>query len=220
MRLFLFSLISIIIYLFPTGSLFGQSCDTNSLATHKVSASIIDPNITPFELNQHYAFFNSSCTPKNKLIFYLVGTHGNPKLNLLFTKMAANNGFHVISIKYINNKSATTACATDNDTTCYENFHKEAIFGTDLCPTITIDTTNSIYTRSVKFLEHLSTNYPTENWNQFLTGNDIDWTKVITAGHSQGAGHSAYLAHIFPVDRGLMFAGPNEYMNNYNRSAP
>lgn len=199
---------------------FSQACDTNALLIHKVSASTLDANITPFELNRHHAFFNTSCTPKNKLVFYLVGTFGNPKLNLLFTKMAANYGYHVISIKYPNNTSATTACATENDTTCYENFHKEIIFGTDLCPSISVDSTNSIYTRSIKLLEYLSTTYPSENWNQFMVGNDIDWTKVITAGHSQGAGHSAYLSHIFPVQRGLMFAGPNEYMNNYGRVAP
>jgi hypothetical protein len=214
----LFTLLSILFL--SISNLFSQPCDTNALQIHKVSASTLDANITPFELNRHHAFFNTSCTPKNKLVFYIVGTYGNPKLNLLFTKMAANYGYHVISIKYPNNTSATTACATENDTTCYENFHKEIIFGTDLCPSISVDSTNSIYTRSVKLLEYLTTTYPSENWDQFMIGNDIDWTKVITAGHSQGAGHSAYLSHIFPVQRGLMFAGPNEFMNNYGRVAP
>lgn len=213
----LFTIISMVILFY--NQLQSQSCDTTALVIHKVTAQATDPNIS-FELVRHHAFYNPMCTPKNTLLFYMVGTIGKPSNDLLFTKMAANHGYHVISLKYINNKSATTACSTDNDTTCYENFHKEAIFGTDLISAITVDSTNSIYNRALKLLQYLNTTYPTENWGQFLTGNTIDWAKVITGGHSQGSGHAAYLGHLYPVQRVLMFSGPNEYMNNHNRIAP
>ncbi|MCB0410012.1 MAG: T9SS type A sorting domain-containing protein, partial [Flavobacteriales bacterium] len=194
-------------------------CDSTQLLIHKVSASTLDASITPFEFSRHHSFFNPDCSPKNTLVFFLVGTYGSPSNDLLIPKLAANYGYHVISINYPNNKSASFACGNDIDTNCYTYFHEEAIFGTDLLDTIQIDTANSIYTRSIKFLNYLASTFPTENWSQFLSGNDIDWTKVITAGHSQGSGHAAYLAHKFPVQRALLFAGPNEYMNNYNKVA-
>lgn len=196
-----------------------SQCDTSALVIHKVTAQSTDPNIS-FELARHHSFYNPLCTPKNTLLFYMVGTINSPKNDLLFNKLAANHGYHVISLKYINNNSATSICSNDNDTTCYENFHKEGIFGTDLIPSITIDTTNSILNRGEKLLQYLNTNFPTENWGQYLSGNKIDWAKVIVAGHSQGSGQAAYLGHIFPVKRILMFSGPNEYMDNYNRIAP
>ena len=214
MRLF----IVFFILLSFTKATFGQ-CDTSALVIHKVKAQVTDPNIS-FELANHHSFYNPLCTSKNTLLFYMVGTINSPKNDLLFTKMAANHGYHVISLKYINNKSATSICSNDNDTTCYENFHKEGIFGTNLIPSITIDTTNSILNRGEKLLQYLNTNFPTENWGQYLSGNKINWTKVIVAGHSQGSGQAAYLGHIFPVQRVLMFSGPNEHMDNYNRIAP
>lgn len=196
-----------------------SQCDTSAIIIHKVTAQATDPNIS-FELARHHSFYNPLCTSKNTLLFYMVGTINSPKNDLLFTKMAANYGYHVISLKYINNKSATSACSNENDTTCYENFHKEGIFGTDLISAISIDTANSILNRGEKLLQYLDNNYPFENWGQYLTGNTINWTKVIVAGHSQGSGQATYLGHIFPVQRVLMFGGPNEYMNNYNRIAP
>lgn len=38
-------------------------------------------------------------------------------------------------------------------------------------------------------------------------------------GHSQGAGHAAYLAKQFAVDRVLMFAGPNDYSDYFSSAA-
>jgi hypothetical protein len=150
----------------------------------------------------------------------MVGTINHPANDLYFTKLAANNGYHVISIVYENNTSAKSACFTDNDTTCYENFHKEIIYGTPVSTAVNVDSAHSIYNRSIKLLQYLNSNYPSENWGQFYSGNNINWTSVITAGHSQGSGHATYLGHIYPVHRVLMFSGPNEYMDNYNRIAP
>ena len=196
-----------------------SQCDTNALLLHKHFAVVTDPNITG-DIARHHAFYNPLCTPKNKLLLYMVGTINHPANDLYFTKLAANNGYHVISIVYENNTSAKSACFTENDTTCYENFHKEVIFGTPVSNAVNVDSSHSIYNRSIKLLQYLNSNYPSENWGQFYNGNNINWTSVITAGHSQGSGHATYLGHIYPVHRVLMFSGPNEYMDNYNRIAP
>src|SRR5690606_7473479 len=61
--------------------LYSQSCDTNSLAIHKVSASVLDPSITPFEAVRHHSFYNSDCTPKNTLVFYIMGTYATTNMS-------------------------------------------------------------------------------------------------------------------------------------------
>ena len=214
MRLFLLLLTLTI----ASNSLFSQ-CDTNALLIHKHFAVITDPNITG-DIARHHAFYNPQCSPKNKLLLYMVGTINHPAKDLYFTKLAANYGYHVISIVYKNNTSAKSACFTDNDTTCYENFHKEIIYGSPVSNAVNVDSAQSIYNRSIKLLQYLNTNYSSENWGQYFNGNTIDWSKVIVAGHSQGSGHATYLGHVYPVHRVLMFGGPNEYMNNYNKIAP
>ncbi len=196
-----------------------QPCDTTALLIHKHFAIATDPNING-DITRHFALYNPQCTPKNTLLFYMVGTINHPANDQLFIKLAANYGYHVISLVYENNTSAKSACFTDNDTTCYENFHKEVIFGTPVSAAVNVDSAHSIYNRAIKLLQYLDNNYPSENWGQFFSGNTIDWTKIITAGHSQGSGHATYLGHIYPVKRVIMFSGPNEYMDNYNRIAP
>ena len=195
-----------------------QSCDTSLLDIREVRASDTDPAIS-WEFNKHFVYFNPNCTPKNKLLIYMVGTFGNPTLDQLFPSLAANNGFHVISLKYPNGTLAATVCSNAPDTNCYKYFRHETLYGEDVSSGITVDTTNSILNRATKLVEYLNTTYPTENWNQFLSGNTIDWPKVITAGHSQGSGHAAYMGNQFPLDRVLMFAGPNEHSILYNNQA-
>jgi predicted esterase len=54
--------------------------------------------------------------------------------------------------------------------------------------------------------------HPFESWAQYLaTPDSIDWSNIIVGGHSQGAGHAAYLAKFNSVNRVLLFSGPNDY---------
>lgn len=48
--------------------------------------------------------------------------------------------------------------------------------------------------------------HPTENWQQFLSGSDVNWSKVVVAGHSQGGGHAFFIAKQVAVDRAISFA--------------
>jgi hypothetical protein len=58
-------------------------------------------------------------------------------------------------------------------------------------------------------LQYLNANDPTHGWGNFLvSGNacappqdQIDWTKVATAGHSQGGGDAAACGKLFPLAR-------------------
>src|SRR5207249_4894448 len=56
-------------------------------------------------------------------------------------------------------------------------------------------------------------------WKQYIDNNQIQWENIIVAGHSQGAGHAAYLGKRFPVAKVLIFAGPQDYLNNFNAPA-
>jgi len=197
---------------------YSQSCDITLLEVRQVRASDTDPNI-PWELYQHYVYYNPACIPKNILLIYMVGTYGSPVVNQLFPGLAANYGFHVISLKYPNNIYASQVCADDSNIDCYKNYRHEALYGEDVSPGITIDTTNSILNRTLKLLLYLDQTYPSENWGQYLSGTSLIWSKVIASGHSQGSGHAAFMGHQFELSRVLMFAGPNEYSTFFNAQA-
>ncbi|MCR9173356.1 MAG: T9SS type A sorting domain-containing protein [bacterium] len=207
----------IIIFLALSTTVLSQ-CDTNAIIIDQVRASDTDGNI-PFELAQHYTFYNPNCTPRNVLLVHMVGTFASPYQSVLFPKHAANNGFHVLSLKYINGQSAQTACGNSNDIDCHYKFRKEIIEGEDLSPETNVDSVNSIQNRLIRLLEYMETNYPMQNWSQFFTGDSIHWNQVILSGHSQGGGHAAVMAIDRPVQRVIMFASPNDYSHTYSQVA-
>ncbi|MFN4083877.1 MAG: T9SS type A sorting domain-containing protein [Bacteroidia bacterium] len=173
-------------------------------------------NSYPSSGDSNYVAINTSVTPINKLLFYIGGTNSSPKRTTLFLKLAANLGYHVISVTYPNSTSIQTACGSSSDVNCYTNFRQEACYGTPVSSAISIDTLNSLNTRAVKLLQYLNITYPTQNWGQFVVGNFLDWSKIVTAGHSQGAGHALYFASLNNIDRCIMFSGANDFSNFYN----
>lgn len=167
----------------------------------------------------HYLVYNSS-VQRGKLLLWIGGSYSNPNTYFRICRFAGDLGFHVISLSYPNGVPVATL-GNDPDSTVFERFREEIAFGTPVSSAVTVDTLNSLYTRTINLLKYLDANQPSENWGQFLTGPDaIDWPKVLVGGHSQGAGHAPYLAKRFPTERCLMFSGPNDYSTVYNVGAP
>lgn len=196
------------------------------LAVHSMSAQLSTFYVQPYETDNaypnsgdsNYVAINTNVPPLNKLLLYMGGTKSSPKNTTLFLNLAANLGYHAISLTYPNSISIQS-CSLSPDGQCHENFRQEACYGTPLNSSINIDTLNSIYTRTIKLLQYLNTQYPSDNWGQFLNGNALKWNQVATAGHSQGAGHALYFAQVNHVDRCIMFSGANDYSNFYSRPA-
>lgn len=172
---------------------FNQSCIESSLVIQQIRAKDTDSNID-WEINKHYTYYNPTCVQRNILVVHLVGSYDNPSNNIMFPSYAANNGFHVVSLKYPNSTAAQTACNNSTDIDCYEKFRREIIEGGDFHPDITVDVPNAINNRLIKLLMYLDTNNPNENWGNYYSGSTINWNKIIVLGHSQGVGPAAYIA--------------------------
>ena len=199
-------------------SSYAQKCDSTLITIRKIRASDTDANIS-WELATHYTFYNANCSPKNTLLVYLVGSYDNPLNTLKFTSLAANHGYHVVSLKYPNSVAAKSACANSTNPDCYLNFRKEIIEGIDYSSKVTVNNTDCINNRLIKLLQHLDNAHPGENWGQFFSNNDVNWTSVVTAGHSQGGGHAAFLGVNNNLKRVIMFASPNDFSSNFNSPA-
>ncbi len=197
----------------------GQSCNPNSLLRIEVKATNTDANI-PWELNNHWVYFNPDCTPKQKLLVYIVGSYGSPKHDTLLPYYAAMNGFHAVSIEYPNDYTVASQCTNESDPNCYGKLRYEQCFGADSLSIIDMDTTNCIEHRTLKLLQYLEANYPTHNWQQFYTGNNINWQMVTVAGHSQGGGNAAFIGKYRSVERVIMFSSVSDYSLHFFQSAP
>ena len=182
--------------------------------------------VSPYQTDTNYSIQDSShlivrntSTQINKLFLFFEGSFCSPKYYSFICKVAANLGYDAISLCYPNNVPVYPL-GNSSDSLVFDKFRQEICFGTPQSPFVSVDTLNSIYTRTLKLIQYLAVTYPSQNWGQYLfTPTTLDWSKIAVSGHSQGSGHAAYLAKYFPVERNVMFSGPNDYCSNYNRSA-
>jgi len=82
---------------------------------------------------------------------------------------------------------------------------------------------NSLQQRLVDLLLTLNERFPNDGWSEFLIDNPISsgdddyntsflprWASMIVAGHSQGAGHVAYLAKVQHLRGAVLISGPQD----------
>ena len=176
-----------------------------------------DPGYDPLEDSSAVSW--NAGAQNDRLLLFLGGTGSSSSSSYNALRLfAAGLGFHVINLSYPNNV-ATAGLANDPDTLVFEKYRQELCFGTPVSDAVAVDSLNAIHTRTLNLLRYLDQTHPTQNWGQFLaTPDSLDWSRVAVGGHSQGSGHACYLAKHFPVERVLMFAGPNDYSDLHGNS--
>lgn len=195
------------------------------------SASVCFSQITTFYVQPNQTDLNYSAgedsnlvvrntsTNINKLFLFIGGTGSTTWQYQTISNFAGNLGYDVINLSYPNSVAAASL-ANSSDSLAFNKYRQEVCYGTPLSADVTVDTLNSIYTRTLKLIAYLDLTYPTQNWGQYLINpTTLDWSKIAVGGHSQGAGHACYFAKFNAVERALMFSGPNDYSNYYSNSA-
>lgn len=136
-----------------------------------------------------------------------------------FCEIAAELGYHVIFLRYPNDKSASAA-AREEDMAEFERFRMALIAGGTSKHLGTIPRTESIEHRLIKLLEHLQRVRPRENWKQFLTETGaINWRLLAVAGQSQGGGHAVLIAKKHEVARVIATGAPKDYSLRHRKPA-
>lgn len=192
-------------------------CITSSFSQtviRKIIPGDTDPLITTFNTDSNYIYLNTAITAKNLLVVHLPGSFGEPKRATLFGTLAADLGFHSIGLMYPNAPTVGNFCTNSANADCFETVRREIIEGVNYSTEVSISNNESILSRTKKLLVYLNTNFPAENWGQYLDINgDIIFSKVIFSGHSQGGGHAALIAKFYPIKRALCFSSPKDWRN-------
>jgi hypothetical protein len=179
----------------------------------------IQTDINYAAVQDSHLIVRNTTTNINKLFLFIGGTGSNTKSYQTISNFAGNLGYDVINLSYPNTVSAASL-SSSSDSMVFNKYRQEICYGTPVSPDVTVDTLNCIYTRTVKLINYLNTNYPTQNWNQYLINpTTLDWSKIAVGGHSQGGGHACYFAKFNPVERVLMFSSPNDYSSYFSNSA-
>lgn len=189
-----------------------------------VTAYAIPPQVTDNSIDDwlepHYVAIDPSVESKQKLFLFLSGAYGHPTRQSLITQHSASLGYHAINLRYPNSATVGRICRGSLNRDCHEQVRLEIIDGVNRSSDVTITRANSIENRLVKLLLHLHKTQPDAGWLDYLEGDLPKWESIVVAGHSQGAGHAAMIAHQHLVARVIMFGGPSDTNSLRQTAAP
>jgi pimeloyl-ACP methyl ester carboxylesterase len=167
----------------------------------------------------HIALHDPGVKPREELVLMIEGTGAKALGCRTFDSCFARMGYHVISIDYPNT-IITTVCSDSPDSTCFDGFREEILFGRPVSEKVQVDSVNCIVNRFTRLLLWLAMHDRRGGWKTFLKDGQPRWDRVVVAGHSQGAGHAAYLGKRFPLAGVIMLSGPQDYLKVLQRPAP
>jgi hypothetical protein len=203
-----------------------------SASTHEFSPRAVDPSLPSTTPNaDHIAEAPaSSPAPLGLLNVFLPGTGAAPSCCTDVLASSAASGFHVLGLSYewcSKSVAATAAWCEENapgDCGCQGRVHASVCEGGDFSPLLNVSAASSIVGRLGSALAYLSKTWPEEGWGAFLqpscagsSGGSapcvaaVAWEKIVLSGHSQGAGHAAWLGKLrYSVAGVAPLSGPED----------
>lgn len=207
-----------------TGLITALLISTFGICLHaEVKVLRVDPQQTDAAIEAvhgpHIALYDPQTASNHRLFVFLSGTKGRAESSLPLDTSFTKWGFHAISLDYEDDVLAVS-CAHSPDNACFDHYRDAIVNGAPVSDKVTVTSANSIQNRFQKLLAYLVKQDPEGGWGEFVHHGKPVWNRIVIAGHSQGAGHAAYIAKSFAVDRVLMFSGPQDYFDDSEKPAP
>lgn len=173
--------------------------------SHPAIGFVLEKDGKPQDLE--HASVDLRVPSQGKLVIWLMAYNG-----ALFDRLDGY-GLHSIQVCYPREWFAKLyAGPPPADDLFLSKIRLEAATGRDLSPQLDIGPPDSIMGRSRALVKWLAAEHPAGGWSHFLNddGSDLRWDRVILAGASHGATTAARMAKEIAVDRVVMFCGPRD----------
>ncbi|HEY6455756.1 MAG TPA: hypothetical protein VIY90_10805 [Steroidobacteraceae bacterium] len=184
-----------------------------------VRPSATDSDIRDYD-EPHYIVYDPETTSQAQLVVFLPGTLGKPSNASLLLGMVAKQGYRVIGLEYDDAPAVAWVCPQNPSPACAAHFRQERIFGDDSHAVVHNSTADSIVNRLTKLLAYLSRHDSKGNWGSYMPNGELDWSRIVVSGPSQGAGMAAYMAKKESVARVVLFSSPEDYLEPSRALAP
>ena len=182
---------------------------------------VIKPYLLQPELENgpagHFVYTPVPSRALGQLLVFLGGTTSKPANYQTFPAWAARVGYHVINLAYPTEVSSLS-CEQEEDLASFTRYRHQMLTGHpagDATPTA-----GSLLGRTQALLAHLATEQPQGGWETFFASGTLHHPHLTLVGHSQGAGHAAYWAQRYAVQRVIVLAGPNDTSLRHSTPAP
>ena len=153
------------------------------------------------------------------LLLFLPATGAVPENYQDFLMTAYSVGYSVLGLDYWNRgKSVASTCGANGG--CYTSLQQNRFNGATPSRFSRVNEANSILHRLRAALDYLNHDNPHGGWDRYLAkgSQGINWNRLVLAGHSQGGGESAFIAHFHSVRGVLMFSSPVETFKDVSAS--
>ena len=178
-----------------------------SVTERSISPAAVDAGASP-TFGDHLVDVPALRQPSRHRLFVMIGGTGTtPATQAAIVRLAAMRGYDAIGLAYPDGDAIAQLCNASTDIECSGRIRQEVITGQNTSPLVQVDHADSLGERLRELLVYLRLKFPGERWGEFLAGDRIAWSRLSVAGHSQGAGHAAYLAKLVGLDRVVMFSG-------------
>ena len=180
------------------------------LQVYEVAPEETDPDIDNWT-DAHLVAIDPGARPRDKLFLFFSGSFGIPARQSLITRLAARMGYHAVNLCYPNAWTVGGLCRGSEDPDCHGQVRLQIFDGISRTRLVRFAPANSIANRLLKLLIHLDALFPYQGWSRYLSGDEVDWSSVAVAGHSQGGGQAAVIGKLRAVDRVIMLASPADH---------
>jgi hypothetical protein len=162
--------------------------------------------------------FAARTVSNGPLLLFFPATGSRPSHYQLFLAEAEDAGYHVLGLDYWN-LGRTLSGTCGQHPRCYTQVQRNRFDGDDSSALSHVGPEGSIVSRFRDAISHLQTVDPAGGWAQFVRSDgEIDWRHIVVAGHSQGGGMAAFIAHSHEVEGALMFSSPVESNGRFHAS--
>lgn len=184
----------------------GLQVSGQTITWDSVRPSVTDPNIPTDGYNLRHYMLRSNQDTMHSLVIFIPGTYRYPGNYKFVMEKIAALGHHVLGISYKYDPGVNPICSNTNDITCHYRARMETIDGVERHTSVSVNPANSILNRIKKSLQYMISSRPGQGWDQYYSGGEIQWNKVMIAGHSQGGAIAGVMGHEFPAKRLVMFS--------------
>lgn len=178
-----------------------------------IDSKKLNAQATNFKGN-NLVYWDDAVQSKDLLVVTIGGTNSQPSDMKALDQLAAQMAYQVVAVDY-DNHTITTDYASSSDPLVFDNFRRRIVLGATPKEQI-----NSIVSRIQGLVRYLN-GHDTRRWGHFLNGmQDVDWSRVVVIGFSQGSGDAAYLGKIRSLRGVFILAGPQDHYNSDGHFAP